>query len=430
MKRFSSTTAAAVAAALVVASIALADFVVDNTTLPATKTNLRPLPGGADPTKYIQASDYNALSSACYDLRTAAVNGKYQGFAEQASDPLPGNATNYLYAKNDHTIHYKSNGVDTALGAGGGGTLQQAYDASGGAVPSILETNAHKGVYIKAANVEAAPTLEVTDNAGQDRFYVDSLGSHVASGYLETHGGIQPDADGASFNGLGTTSKGFGHGPHVRKDAIGAGNDETALWKNTTAAAAGVPQNSPGLVVQHNAWDTGSVSSKTIKWMMQAQGQETNPVSGYLAFLDSINGGSYALMAVLGSAGDFSALGDIGGARVRCLGATPSIAAGAGAGGAMATVSVAGTDCSGLITVTTAIGTSANATIVTITFTKAFNAAPGVTVVAANDNAGAYNFNAWYYVTSTASSFDVVAGTHAALTGVTQYKWFYTVIGN
>lgn len=63
------------------------DFVYDNTSLNYPKSDLTALPGGADATKYIQASDWNAESQAIVDLRSALKAGKWHGLTEQGSTP-------------------------------------------------------------------------------------------------------------------------------------------------------------------------------------------------------------------------------------------------------------------------------------------------------------------------------------------------------
>lgn len=102
---------------------AAADFVASNTPLPANKVNLSPLPVGANPLQYFQASDYNNLATAATDLRNALTSGAYSGFAAQTGDPLPVNATNYFYFKNDNTLHFKYGNTDTMVPLGSSASL-------------------------------------------------------------------------------------------------------------------------------------------------------------------------------------------------------------------------------------------------------------------------------------------------------------------
>ena len=77
------------------------DFVTDNLTLPNTKTDLSPLPGGADTTKHVTAAEWNALCNAAISLRTAlgSVGGgglTFRGVVAVTTACLPNSA--YLVA--------------------------------------------------------------------------------------------------------------------------------------------------------------------------------------------------------------------------------------------------------------------------------------------------------------------------------------------
>lgn len=98
-----------------VGATARADFIVNGTSLPTTKVDLLPLPSRANPINYIVASDYNALTSALVDTRNAITQGSYLGFSAQASAPAPINATNFLWFKNDNTLHFKYGATDINL---------------------------------------------------------------------------------------------------------------------------------------------------------------------------------------------------------------------------------------------------------------------------------------------------------------------------
>jgi len=105
-------------------------------------------------------------------------------------------------------------------------------------------------------------------------------------------------------------------------------------------------------------------------------------------------------------------------------GSAPTIAAGAAAC-TTPTVSISGTDTSGLITVTTGTGCAANGKLATITFSTAFGAAPNVTLTPAEANSAtlqSYIDNA----TIATTTFDLDTGTTPASS--TTHKWFYHVI--
>lgn len=112
-----------IAALSLVAVVALGNFITSNSSLPSTKRDLTPLPPGADPTRYIQASDYNALMNAINDTRTNFINGTFLGFAAQASHPTPpvgGSAFNIWVSSANSHPYFTANGVDTdMLGSSG-----------------------------------------------------------------------------------------------------------------------------------------------------------------------------------------------------------------------------------------------------------------------------------------------------------------------
>jgi hypothetical protein len=95
------------------------NFVYDNTSLAFPKTNLFPLQSGADPTKYIVDTNWNDLCQGVVDLRGAIKQGKYFGFAPQASDPNPlaGGTTSWLWVRNSdgQIIHRRPDGSSREL---------------------------------------------------------------------------------------------------------------------------------------------------------------------------------------------------------------------------------------------------------------------------------------------------------------------------
>jgi hypothetical protein len=109
---------------------------------------------------------------------------------------------------------------------------------------------------------------------------------------------------------------------------------------------------------------------------------------------------------------------------------TPTTAAGTGAG-TTPTISVAGTDVNGVLSVTTGTGSPATAaTIVTLTFSTVYGTAPK-TVILTPANAAAAALSGATQVFAggiTTGKFDVTSGS-AALAISTLYKWYYQVLG-
>lgn len=94
------------------------NYVYNNTSLPFPKTDLVPLQGGADETKYIVGADWNTLCQAVEDQKGVLRGAIWYGLTAQASDPAPAGISTYLWLKNDGTLHYKS-GTDKTLSTGG-----------------------------------------------------------------------------------------------------------------------------------------------------------------------------------------------------------------------------------------------------------------------------------------------------------------------
>ena len=108
--------------------------------------------------------------------------------------------------------------------------------------------------------------------------------------------------------------------------------------------------------------------------------------------------------------------------------ATPGIAAGAGAG-TSPTVSVAGTDLAGAVSITTGtLPTGTNAVVATITFATAYGAAPYVVLQPSNALTATLTGVSMVFVTSTTTTFVITSGT-TALTAATAYKWNFMVCG-
>lgn len=102
----------------------MAHFVYDGTALPFPKTNLKPIPGGADSSKYVRGVDWNELNQAVEDLRNAIKSGHYFGLEEQSADPAPSGVDDYLWLKDTGEFYLHLGGVggtDTQLNGGGSG---------------------------------------------------------------------------------------------------------------------------------------------------------------------------------------------------------------------------------------------------------------------------------------------------------------------
>lgn len=111
---------------------------------------------------------------------------------------------------------------------------------------------------------------------------------------------------------------------------------------------------------------------------------------------------------------------------------TPTIAAGTGAGTGSPTVTVAGTDLGGNITVTTgtALTPVASGTVATLSFfNSSYGSAPNCVILTPANSATALlgTVTCCFVNTPTSTGFPITAGT-TALVGATTYKWYYNCV--
>lgn len=108
-------------------------------------------------------------------------------------------------------------------------------------------------------------------------------------------------------------------------------------------------------------------------------------------------------------------------------GGSPSIAAGTGAG-SPASVSITGTDKSGLIAITTGTGTATNSPIFTVTFSSAFASNPGTVVLMPADGTTAAQAVSSRPIASSPSttSWTLTSNT-TAMPVSTLFQWYYFI---
>ena len=93
-------------------------------------------------------------------------------------------------------------------------------------------------------------------------------------------------------------------GAHVfRKTAIGTAQTAEVTVQNSTAAALGAQQFSPGLVLEGQGWNNGSNASHATDWLVQDRPVQGNPVTHELVFWSAINGAAYTEVAKLTQTG-------------------------------------------------------------------------------------------------------------------------------
>src|SRR6202044_2377870 len=128
--------------------------------------------------------------------------------------------------------------------------------------------------------------------------------------------------------------------------------------------------------------------------------------------------GSGSSVASVDTSGNFSSTHYIGAS------AAPTIAAGAGAG-TSPTISIAGTDLSCTVTLTTGTLPSISSPVCTVTFAGAYGAAPRPQMTPGNGAAASLSGLSMVYPTTTTTTMVLNSDT-TALTAATQYVWYFT----
>jgi hypothetical protein len=72
-------------------------FIYDDTGLPFPKVNVAPLPSTANPSAYVQNTDWNAVCQALVDIQTFCRGAAWIGLSENSVDPAPAGVSNYLW---------------------------------------------------------------------------------------------------------------------------------------------------------------------------------------------------------------------------------------------------------------------------------------------------------------------------------------------
>lgn len=168
-------------------------------------------------------------------------------------------------------------------------------------------------------------------------------------------------------------------------------------------------------------WTVGALTSSPLSQNLDVTGGMA-VITGNSFFGRSTDDGTAARVQIAGNA-------DMGG--IIGNSAAPGIAAGSGAGTGP-TVSIQGTNISGLITVTTGTGVTlpTGATLVTITYNSLTYPNDSYPVIyPANSATALLNGVTMVYASGTTTTFVITTGT-TGLTAVTTYLWNYHVTGN
>lgn len=134
----------------------MSNYIYDNTALFFPKTNLAPVPGGGDPTKYVQDIDWNTLNQAVTDIKGVLRGAAWYGLDDQVADPSPSGIGSYLWLSSTGALTLKngltsstfllsSRTISTGPGLTGGGDLSANRTISLGTIPVGTATDATQG---------------------------------------------------------------------------------------------------------------------------------------------------------------------------------------------------------------------------------------------------------------------------------------------
>lgn len=171
------------------------DFVYDNVILNGSKTDLEPLPMGADPNQWLQAvasGDWNDTVLASYNLRGGFRSNKFLGVQRQAvAPPVPtGGALDYVWADNAGNLFWHKNGTgQQQLNADVAGTVAQLYAAGTSAVDqtALIQAAAGGAVVFKANAPGTGALLGAQNSAAVSVFGVaDNTNAYLAGAAANT----------------------------------------------------------------------------------------------------------------------------------------------------------------------------------------------------------------------------------------------------
>lgn len=176
---------------------------------------------------------------------------------------------------------------------------------------------AHQTLVATGTTAVAAKTIpDCTDTGGNHLNFAQSTdafscGTSGGGGVTTT----SPLSGTTALSLLVNVDHAFTAAQSVTVTGIGTGQTSGLELKNTTAAALGAQQWSPGLILTGNGRDTSAASSKATNWIIQNRPVQTagNPTS-VLEFYYQTNAAGYAEVASLSSGGTLALTGAITGA--------------------------------------------------------------------------------------------------------------------
>lgn len=154
------------------------NYVYDDTVLFFPKTNLTPLPPGADPTQHVQSIDWNTLNQAVDDIKGVLRGAQFYGVEKQAVDPSPAGIADYLWSNTSGDLFFHTGGGDVLL-TPAAATVTGAVNIGAGA-GSIGPFKQLSGGNLEFKGIRPASNkITVVDSVGTDDVDLDVVEANL-----------------------------------------------------------------------------------------------------------------------------------------------------------------------------------------------------------------------------------------------------------
>jgi hypothetical protein len=256
--------------------------------------------------------------------------------------------------------------------------------------------------------------------------------NNLAMGYQALKANTTGGNNNAVGNNVLSVNTSGGNNTAIGNSALSnntTGNYNVAMGRNALNTNSGGTGN---IGIGFNAMSSNTVGNynTAIGYGANITGDITNATSigngATNATANSIQLGNTSIVRV-NTSGTIITSADINAKHIKGNSGALSIAASTGAGTSPSSISVVGTDMSGVVTLTTGTSPSINAVLATITYNTAFSTAPVVVITPANAATASLVAAQAVWVNIATGNFTINTNT-TALNASTIYKWNYVVI--
>jgi len=165
------------------------NFVYDDTALFFPKTNLNPIPGGGDSTKYVADIDWNTLNQAVEDVKGVLRGAEWYGLSPQATDPAPSGVDDYLWFDTSDQLFLHvggGGGSDINITTGGSGEVNTASNVNVGGV-GVFKQKSGVDLEFKGLNAGSSK-VSIVDEVGNNEIDIDVVEANVVHNNLSGSG--------------------------------------------------------------------------------------------------------------------------------------------------------------------------------------------------------------------------------------------------